>query len=234
MTPSCYLLCGFLIAHTASGLENATTVSPFVFTLIPGPHSAEGVSSYISDAMYWLNCKFYSAPKHQMPSLPMPALFRREQEEGTGKRQRKATEKEIKIVRGPWDHSSSIKVAIDVDSLLSPLSRAMVAVRGWQVWHKCDFWRRTSFVSFQSCLLLQIFQRSPSAQEHLTNVFMMLTIMTVTTFREISSLLRLHRGYSSRRTPWTSFQMSPHSPLSRPSQSVAVFLQFVDSWHLEN
>lgn len=38
-------------------------------------------------------------------------------------------EKESRV-RGPWDHSGSINVAVDVDRLLAPPRRAMIVLRG--------------------------------------------------------------------------------------------------------
>jgi hypothetical protein len=63
-----------------------------------------------------------------MPSIPRPAVQRRPSEGSVvvvGVRGEKR-----EIVRGPWDHSGSIGVVVDVDVLLQPLSRAMVVLRG--------------------------------------------------------------------------------------------------------
>lgn len=73
-----------------------------------------------------------------MPSLPAPAAFQEETAHGGAlPRQRSTTddmvvtilEKPSGVVRGPWDHSGSIGVAIDIDKLLAPMARAMVVVR---------------------------------------------------------------------------------------------------------
>ncbi|PPQ70280.1 hypothetical protein CVT24_000843 [Panaeolus cyanescens] len=82
-------------------------------------------------------------PKHRLPSLPMPAFQVRAADENiiranAGQPRRRA-EDEVKLavvnkepgrLRGPWDHSGSISIRVDVDSLLPPLNRAMVVLRG--------------------------------------------------------------------------------------------------------
>ncbi|KDR81379.1 hypothetical protein GALMADRAFT_60000 [Galerina marginata CBS 339.88] len=77
-----------------------------------------------------------SAPKHTLPSLPRPA-FRRPSEGELLQAQMRARERHDGIVtvareekekriRGPWDHSGSISVAVDVDRLLQTPARALV------------------------------------------------------------------------------------------------------------
>ncbi|KAF9557688.1 hypothetical protein CPC08DRAFT_640004 [Agrocybe pediades] len=80
------------------------------------------------------------APKYTMPSLPGPA-FQRPTDAGVVLARARPVahtcdvvigrEKESeKRIRGPWDHSGSICLDIDVDRLLAPPVRAMIVVRG--------------------------------------------------------------------------------------------------------
>ncbi|KAF9532420.1 hypothetical protein CPB83DRAFT_759641 [Crepidotus variabilis] len=76
-----------------------------------------------------------NAPRHHLPSMPVPAVFRRALEDASVGR--KISHDEIVIpkmnsptIRGPWDHSRSIKVAVNVDQILAPMARAMVVSRG--------------------------------------------------------------------------------------------------------
>ena len=64
-----------------------------------------------------------------MPSIPRPAVQRPPSEGSVivvG--ERGGPERRMRV-RGPWDHSGSIGVVVDVDTLLQPLSRAMVVLR---------------------------------------------------------------------------------------------------------
>ncbi|EKM55753.1 uncharacterized protein PHACADRAFT_96073 [Phanerochaete carnosa HHB-10118-sp] len=83
-------------------------------------------------------------PKHTMPSLPRPAFHRpipiaqgpasrprarsiAEQDEPTLNLQSSPSSPASEhFVRGPWDHSASIKVSIDISAVLPPPKQAAV------------------------------------------------------------------------------------------------------------
>lgn len=70
-------------------------------------------------------------PKHTMPCMPCPALFRPPsmKEGGAERRREKSDDGPVRgRIRGPWDHSGSIAVRIDVDVLLKV--PGVVVIRG--------------------------------------------------------------------------------------------------------
>lgn len=83
-----------------------------------------------------------STPKHRLPSLPRPAFRIREEESvvvlSNQGQPRTRTDESLQVVipepsrrlRGPWDHSGSINISVDVDQLLPRLNRAMIVLRG--------------------------------------------------------------------------------------------------------
>ncbi|TFK25072.1 hypothetical protein FA15DRAFT_591242 [Coprinopsis marcescibilis] len=79
-----------------------------------------------------------NAPKHRLPSLPRPihtvATTRPIKGQGTEKNApipaiKRSESEDKQQVRGPWNHSSSISVVIDVSQLLAPPKP--VLVKSW-------------------------------------------------------------------------------------------------------
>ncbi|THH15596.1 hypothetical protein EW146_g4896 [Bondarzewia mesenterica] len=116
-----------------------------------------------------------------------------------------------KVMRGPWDHSQSISVPFDVESVLSPPKRAAVSPGGFR-------YVRTSFKMYCCCVAGIRHGRSPSGPFG--------DIMTSSSTPDIASLSlssqpsqqRLHDTYdydgngSGNGRPQYHFQTSPAIP----------------------